>query len=495
MILALDTPPIDWFALAPTLALLTAGALNLILAVLWPRSWKRPTTAIVCALGFAGAIVAAALLFSHSADGHGVIADVIQRDRLGALTAIIIAGAGLLAIGTSYSEPMADDHIAEYYALLAWAGAGMVFLASASTLLTLFLGLEWFSISLYILCAIDRDLAGSLEAGLKYLIIGGFGSAMLLFGSALVYGATGRLEFGEIANVVQAQDLSGDALLVAGLALLIGGLGFKASAAPFHMWTPDVYEGAPTPVTAFMSAATKTVALVVTLRILVTAFPQEARLWTVTIAVIACASLAVGNLAALVQKGLKRMLAYSSISHAGFMLIAVASDNALGGRALLYYLIPYSAMSVGAFAVVAARERELNRPVTLDNLAGFGWERPLLGISMMTFMLGFAGFPLTGGFVGKFYVFAAAYEHGWIWLVIVGVAATAVSLYYYLGVIRAMYMRPAEELQLAPVGGSPPRELVLQSTVTAALVVTVGSFFAVQPLIHVAKEAAASLPF
>jgi NADH-quinone oxidoreductase subunit N len=495
MILALDTPPIDWFALAPTLALLTAGALNLILAVLWPRSWKRPTTAIVCALGFAGAIVAAALLFSHSADGHGVIADVIQRDRLGALTAIIIAGAGLLAIGTSYSEPMADDHIAEYYALLAWAGAGMVFLASASTLLTLFLGLEWFSISLYILCAIDRDLAGSLEAGLKYLIIGGFGSAMLLFGSALVYGATGRLEFGEIANVVQAQDLSGDALLVAGLALLIGGLGFKASAAPFHMWTPDVYEGAPTPVTAFMSAATKTVALVVTLRILVTAFPQEARLWTVTIAVIACASLAVGNLAALVQKGLKRMLAYSSISHAGFMLIAVASDNALGGRALLYYLIPYSAMSVGAFAVVAARERELNRPVTLDNLAGFGWERPLLGISMMTFMLGFAGFPLTGGFVGKFYVFAAAYEHGWIWLVIVGLAATAVSLYYYLGVIRAMYMRPAEELQLAPVGGSPPRELVLQSTVTAALVVTVGSFFAVQPLIHVAKEAAASLPF
>jgi NADH-quinone oxidoreductase subunit N len=495
MILALDTPPIDWFALAPTLALLTAGALNLILAVLWPRSWKRPTTAVVCALGFAGAIVAAALLFSHSADGHGVLADVIQRDRLGALTAIIIAGAGLLAIGTSYSEPMADDHIAEYYALLAWAGAGMVFLASASTLLTLFLGLEWFSISLYILCAIDRDLAGSLEAGLKYLIIGGFGSAMLLFGSALVYGATGRLEFGEIANVVQAQDLSGDALLVAGLALLIGGLGFKASAAPFHMWTPDVYEGAPTPVTAFMSAATKTVALVVTLRILVTAFPQEARLWTVTIAVIACASLAVGNLAALVQKGVKRMLAYSSISHAGFMLIAVASDNALGGRALLYYLIPYSAMSVGAFAVVAARERELNRPVTLDNLAGFGWERPLLGISMMTFMLGFAGFPLTGGFVGKFYVFAAAYEHGWIWLVIVGLAATAVSLYYYLGVIRAMYMRPAEELQLAPVGGSPPRELVLQSTVTAALVVTVGSFFAVQPLIHVAKEAAASLPF
>ena len=494
MILALDTPHIDWLALSAPLALLGAGGVNLLAAVLVPRRARRIFAALVCALGFAGAIVAAAILFAHSAEGHGVIADAIQRDRLAALTAIVVAGSGILAIGTSYSEPMADDHVAEYYALLAWAGSGMIFLASASTLLTLFLGLEWFSISLYILCAIDRDLVGSLEAGLKYLIIGGFGSAMLLFGSALVYGATGTLEFHEIARVVQAQGLSDDALLVAGLALVIGGLGFKASAAPFHMWTPDVYEGAPTPVTAFMAAATKTVALVLTLRVLVTAFPQEARLWTITVAAIACASLAVGNLAALVQKGLKRMLAYSSVSHAGFMLIAVAANNGLGGRALLYYLIPYSAMSIGAFAVVAARERELNRPVTLDNLAGFGWERPLLGISMMVFMLGFAGLPLTGGFVGKFYIFAAAYRHGWTWLVIVGVAATAVSLYYYLGVIRAMYMRPTEELQLAPVGGSPPRELVLQTSVAAALVVTVGSFFIVQPLIDVAKHAAGSLP-
>jgi NADH-quinone oxidoreductase subunit N len=245
-----------------------------------------------------------------------------------------------------------------------------------------------------------------------------------------------------------------------------------------------------------MSAATKTVAVVLTLRVLVTAFPQEARLWTVAVAAIACASLAVGNLAALVQTNVKRMLAYSSISHAGFMLIAVAANNALGGRALLYYLIPYSAMSVGSFAVVAARERELNRPVTIDNLAGLGWERPLLGISMTAFMLGFAGLPLTGGFVGKFYIFAAAYKHGWTWLVIVGVTATAVSLYYYLGVIRAMYMRPAEELQLAPVaGGSPPRELTLQTAVAGALAVTVSSFFAVQPLIDGAKHAASALPF
>src|SRR5205085_8126975 len=180
---------------------------------------------------------------------------------------------------------------------------------------------------------------------------------------------------------------------------------------------------------------------------------------------------------------------------AGFMLIGVSADSALGSRARLYDLVPYAAMSLGAFAVVAARERELGVPVTYENMAGFGWERPLLGISMWAFLLGFAGFPLTGGFVGKFYVFAAAYRHGWTWLVIVGVVATLVSLYYYLGVVRAMFMRRTEDLQLAPVGGAPPREAVLQGAVVACLLVTVASFFAVQPLIDLAKHAANALPF
>jgi NADH-quinone oxidoreductase subunit N len=189
------------------------------------------------------------------------------------------------------------------------------------------------------------------------------------------------------------------------------------------------------------------------------------------------------------------MLAYSSISHAGFMLIPLATNSSLGARALLFYLVPSSAMSLGAFAVVAARERELGVPVTFENMAGFGWERPLLGISMWAFMLGFAGFPLTGGFVGKFYAFAAAYDHGWTWLVIVGVLATLVSLYYYLGLVRAMYMRRTEDLQLAPIGGSPPRDALLQGAVLACLVVTVGSFFAVQPVIDLAKHATSSLPF
>jgi NADH-quinone oxidoreductase subunit N len=484
-------PHIDWFALAPVNSLLLASALALMSAVLVPRSWRRSVAATLCALGYAAALGLAIALYVRSAQGHGVVVDAFRRDRLAELAGLIVAGSGVLAVAISYRERWREEHVGEYYALLAAAGAGMVFFVAANNLMTLFLGLEWFSLCLYVLCAIDRDRLAGLEAALKYLVIGGFGSAVLLFGMALVYGATGQLDFAGIA----AAGREHDTLLLLGLAMIIAGLGFKASAAPFHMWTPDVYEGASTPVTAFMAAATKTVALVVTLRILVTAFPENADVWTIAVAVIAVCSLAVGNLAALVQKGVKRMLAYSSISHAGFMLIAVAANSALGARALLYYLIPYAAMSLGSFAVVAARERELGVPVTLENMAGFGWERPLLGISMWAFMLGFAGFPLTGGFVGKFYAFAAAYRAGWTWLVIVGVVATLVSLYYYLGIVRAMFMRRPEELQLAPIGGSPPREALLQTAVFACLVVTVGSFFAVQPLIDLARNAASSLAF
>jgi NADH-quinone oxidoreductase subunit N len=392
----------------------------------------------------------------------------------------------------SARERWREEHVAEYYALLTAAGAGMVFFVQASNLMTLFLGLEWFSIALYVLCAIDIDLIGSLEAGLKYLIVGAVGSATLLFGSALVYGETGQLSFDKIA--VAGGGHAHDAMLVVGLAMVIAGLAFKSSAAPFHMWTPDAYQGAPTPVTAFMSSATKIAALVVTYRVLATAFPHDQNLWRYAIAVIACISLAWGNVAALVQRNVKRILAYSSVSHAGFMLIAVAAASQLGARALQYYLIPYAAMSLGAFAIVAVRERELGVPVTLENLAGFGWERPFFGVAMWVFMLGFLGFPLTGGFIGKFYVFAAAYDHGMWWLIVAGVIATMISAYYYLGVVRAMYFRDAAELQLAPAGGSPPRELLLGVGVTVCLAVTVGSFFAVQPLIDIARSAAHVLP-
>jgi NADH-quinone oxidoreductase subunit N len=488
---AIQTPHVDWLALSPELSLLAAAAICLLIAVLAPAWSRRGAAAFLALAGFVTAGIFAGVVFDRSLTATLEVGNAISRDRLGAFGAFIVCGSGILAVFTSYAHRMRREYVAEYYALLATAGAGMCFLLQAHNLMTLFLGLEWFSISLYVICALDMELETSLESGLKYLIIGSFGSAALLFGSALVYGATGQIEFSAIAAHADPHD----ALLVAGLAMMLVGLGYKASAAPFHQWTPDVYQGAPTPVTAFMSAATKATAMIVMLRVLRTAFPQEAHLWTIVVAVMACASLAVGNLAALVQRNVKRMLAYSSIAQAGFMLIPIAANNELGARALLYFLIPYCAMAVGSFAVVAARERELQAPVTLDSLSGMGWERPFLGVSMWVFMLGFAGFPLTGGFIAKFYALSAAYDRGWIWLMIVGVAATLVSLYYYLGVVRAMYFRTPAELQLLPAGGSPPREVALQIGVALALVVTIGSFFAVEPLIEIARKAAETLVF
>jgi NADH-quinone oxidoreductase subunit N len=487
----INKPHVDWFALSPSLAMIAASGLLLLVAVFVPKSVRKQVSATTAGAGFLAAFVFAIVLADKSPHATTAVVDSIFRDRWAAVAQVLIAGCGVVAVLISFGERWRAEHVAEYYALLAAAGAGMAFFVQASNLMTLFLGLEWFSISLYILCAIDIDLVGSLEAGLKYLIIGAVGSATLLFGSALVYGATGQLSFDKIA----AAGHSHDSMLVLGLAMIVAGLAFKTSAAPFHMWTPDAYTGAPTPVTAFMASATKVAALVVTYRLLLTAFPTNERLWTWAIAGIAIASLAIGNVAALVQRNVKRLLAYSSVSHAGFMLIPIAAANALGGRALLYYLIPYCAMSLGAFAVIAARERELGAPVTLDNLAGFGWERPFLGTAMAVFMFGFLGFPLTGGFIGKFYAFAAAYRHGWWWLIVAGVIGTIVSAAYYLAVVRSMFLRDRVELQLVPAGGSPPRDLALGTGVAICLAVTVGSFFAVQPLIDVAHSAASALPF
>jgi NADH-quinone oxidoreductase subunit N len=485
------TPKVDWFALSPALALLAASAICLLGAVLVPVLARKAFSAVVTGAGFVTAGVLAAVLFDRSPEQELLIAESMTRDRLAALAQIILAVAGLLAVLVSWGDRR-RDHVGEYYALLAAAGGGMLFFVSAENLMTLFLGLEWFSIALYILTALDTHRKASLEAGLKYLIVGSFGSAILLFGSALTYGATGELGF----NAIRLAPGADDPLFAVGLALILAGLAFKASVAPFHMWTPDVYQGAPTAVTAFMSAATKAAALVVTLRILVTAFPEQAEIWSVAVAVLAVASLVIGNLAALVQRDVKRMLAYSSVSQAGFMLIAIAANTPLGGRALLFYLIPYGAASLGAFAVVAARERELARPVTLTTLEGYGWERPFYGVAMWVFMLGFAGFPLTGGMIGKFYVFSAAYEAGWWWLVVIGVVATAVSIYYYLAVVRAMFMRPASaRADLVVAGGSPPHDPLLSAAIGAAVAVTVGTFFFVEPLVELAKDAAASLPF
>jgi NADH-quinone oxidoreductase subunit N len=485
----IDTPTVDWLALSPTIALLLAAGVALLSALL--PAWMRKAVSAAAALaGFVVAAGCAGAVFDDSSTPEVLLDGSLVRDQLAAMAQVLLAVTGAAVVLASWGERRRENH-AEYYALLATAGAGMVFFVGADNLMTLFLGLEWFSLCLYILVAFDTERETSLEAGLKYIIVGGFGSAVLLFGSALVYGTTSELSFPAIA----AAEPSSDAFLFAGLAMILAGLAFKVSAAPFHMWTPDVYQGSPTSVTAFMSAATKTAALVVTLRVLVTAFPEQSDVWTIAIAVIAAISLVWGNLGALAQRDLKRILAYSSISHAGFMLMAVSANSELGGRSLLYYLVPYSAMSVGAFAVVAARERELQAPVTLESLAGFGWERPYHGVALWTFMLGMAGFPLTGGLFAKLFVFSAAYDAGEWWLVLIGVAATAISLGYYLNVVRWLYMRSGAELRLAPVGGSPPRDSALSVAIGAAVAVTVGSFFVVQPILDVASDAASSLPF
>jgi NADH-quinone oxidoreductase subunit N len=487
----INTPSIDWLALSPVLAPLAGAGLALLLSVFLPSGPRRAVAAFFGALGLLVGLILAAYVYWKSPDARGIVADAARRDRLAALAQMMIAGAGILTVGIAYRDQPRQEHVGEYFALLATAAAGMMFMVSASNLMTLFLGLEWFSISLYVLCAIDIELETSLESGLKYLIVGSFGSAILLFGFALVYGATGALELGAIGEAGRA--LEHDSMLLVGLAMVLTGLGFKASAAPFHQWTPDVYQGSPTPVTAFMSAATKVTALVVMLRVLNTAFPAQEDFWSAAVAGIAVASLAIGNFAALVQRNVKRMLAYSSVSHAGFMLIPIAAANELGGQALLYYLIPYGAASLGAFAIVAARERELRQPVTLDNLSGMGWERPFLGFALALFAFAFIGLPPGGLFMGKLFAFSAAVDADMTWLVIVGVIATAVSVYYYLAIVRSLYMRT--ELRLVPAGGAPPRELLLTASVVVTLAIVVGSFVFVQPLLDLAGNAADSIGF
>jgi NADH-quinone oxidoreductase subunit N len=491
LVAAIDTPTIDWAALSPYLVLLGGTSVCMLAAVLVRPGARNGVAAAVSVLTLLGAGAAAIVLYTQDENARAIIGDALVRDRLADLTHVILVGAGLLTVFAWFRESDSSDRRADSYALILSAVAGMAFFVASNNLITLFLGLEWFSISLYILCAVTIERSSALESGLKYLIIGSFSSAVLLFGSALVFGATGEVGF---VNIAQAGGDASEFLLVTGLAMLLVGLGFKASAAPFHQWTPDVYEGAPTPVTGFMASATKVAALVLTLRFLTTAFPEQAELWTIALGVLATASLVVGNLGALVQRNVKRILAYSSISQAGFLLMPIAAGNEAGGSALVYYLIPYVALSAGAFAVVAARERELGQPVTLDNLTGFGWERPLHGAAMAICMLGFIGLPPVGLFLGKFLAFASLFDRGWVWLMIIGAVFTAVSIPYYLGVVGAMYRRRTE-LSLAPSGGSPPRDRALDLAIAGSVVVGTGSFFGVDSLLDVIDRAVAILPF
>jgi NADH-quinone oxidoreductase subunit N len=330
----------------------------------------------------------------------------------------------------------------------------MIVLVAAQNLVTVFLGLELLSIPLYVLCATDLRRASSLESGLKYLVIGSLGSATLLYGLAFLYGATGATDFSAIAAALRdGGDLVSDPLLLTGIGLTIVGLAFKASVAPFHQWTPDVYEGAPTAVTAFMAVATKAAAFGVMLRLFDVALLGASADWAPPLAALAAVTIVVGNVGALGQSSLKRLLAYSSVAQAGYMLAGVVVASRLGLQAAVFYLAVYLVMNLAAFAVIVARERETPYGDDIASLNGLGSSRPLLAWPMTIAMLALAGFPATAGFIGKFYLIDAAVSNGYTWLAVFIVVGSMISLAYYLRVIAAIWMTPDERTAPAPLPG------------------------------------------
>ncbi|HWC26226.1 MAG TPA: NADH-quinone oxidoreductase subunit N, partial [Solirubrobacteraceae bacterium] len=338
----------------------------------------------------------------------------------------------------------------EYHALLLTSIAGMIVLVGAQLLVPVFVGLELLSIPLYVLCATEMRRASSLESGLKYLVVGSVGSAILLYGLAFLYGATGSTDFAQIATALGGEgDLVSDPLLLTGIALSIVGLAFKSSVAPFHQWTPDVYEGAPTPITAFVATAMKAAAFGVILRLFDGARIDAAVDWAPPLAVLAAVTIVVGNAGALGQSSLKRLLAYSSVAQAGYILAGVVVANRLGLQATVFYIAVYLVMNLAAFAVVVARERETPLGDDISSLNGIGATRPLLAWPMTIAMLALAGIPATAGFIGKFYLIDASVEGGYTWLAVFIVVGSMISLAYYLKVIAAIWMTPSEAVAAA----------------------------------------------
>jgi NADH-quinone oxidoreductase subunit N len=350
------------------------------------------------------------------------------------LFTVVLAGPYLRAIG---------HHFGEVYGLILFATAGMIALGTANSLVMLFVGLETMSVCLYILTGLVRGDVGSVESALKYFLLGAFSTGFFLYGIALLYGATGTMYLPELAAGLARTDAQ--AMFWSGAALLFIGFFFKVSAAPFHMWTPDVYQGAPTPLTGYMATASKASAFAALILVLASAMPSMQ--WRLGVAVVALVTMVLGNVLALAQGNVKRMLAYSSIAHAGYVLTGIAAGTPEGYAGALFYLLVYAIMNVGAFGVMAYLEWDgkEGREQTLDSLAGVALRRPLLGVVMAFFMLSLLGFPPLAGFFGKFFVFAPAVRAGLTWLVVVGVLASAVSAGYYLRVLYVMWMRPAEE--------------------------------------------------
>jgi NADH-quinone oxidoreductase subunit N len=371
--------------------------------------------------------------------GGSVVADDFAR-FFGAL--LLSTGIAVVLLSRRYAQTTGIAR-GEYYALVLFALSGMLGLVSAVDLIALFVALEVASVSLYALAGIRRDQPQGQEAALKYFVTGAFSSALLLYGIALLYGVTGTTSLARLGGILSG--LPGDsptALLATGLLLV--GFGFKVASVPFHMWAPDTYEGAPTSVTVLMAAALKTAAFGALLRVFLVGLEPLASQWQAAVAILAVLTMTLGNLAALAQASLKRMLAYSSIAHAGYVLMALVAAPKVAAEAAAFYLIGYSAVSVGAFGALAALARADREPVRLGDVAGLAERRPALAAALAVYMVSLTGIPVSAGFVGKFLLFRAAVTGGWAVLAVVGVLMSVVSAYYYLRVVVAMYMRPPE---------------------------------------------------
>ncbi|MCB0164736.1 MAG: NADH-quinone oxidoreductase subunit N, partial [Anaerolineae bacterium] len=392
-------------------------------------------------------------------DGYSLILNLI----------FIIAAALSILISLSYLSDRELQH-GEYYALLLFATVGMMLMGAATDLIIVFMGLEIMSIALYILAAFNRQQLGSGEAGMKYFVLGAFASAFFLYGVALVYGATGSTNLQEIGSWFSADRGNlGDPIALVGLSLLLVGFSFKIAAVPFQWWTPDVYHGAPTSVTAFMSVGAKAAGFASLMRVLMVSFGDAFTVdWQLAVAVLAVITMTGGNIAALAQKDVKRMLAYSSIAHAGYILVGVVPGTMNGVQGVLFYLLSYTFMNIGAFAVITVLERRSQVGSSIQDYAGLASRSPLLALAMLLFMVSLTGIPPFIGFWGKLYVFRAAVEANMSWLAVVGMINSAISAFYYLGIVVQMYMRPvatAEDGDVAPA-------LKLSAPVVVTLVVT-----------------------
>ncbi|MDE0425882.1 MAG: NADH-quinone oxidoreductase subunit N [Candidatus Poribacteria bacterium] len=356
-----------------------------------------------------------------------------------------------------------------YYLLILLATLGMMLMAAGNELIIIFLGLELMSLSLYILAGYFRESPASSEAGMKYLLLGAFASAFFLYGIALIYGGAGTTSVPAIAEAIAAPNKS--PLLLAGMFLLIVGFGFKVAIVPFHQWAPDVYEGAPTTIAAFISAGPKAAGFAAFLRIFMEALPNLQVEWSGVIILLAMLTMTVGNVIAIAQTNIKRMLAYSSIAHAGYILIGLAAANSEGISSAMLYLLVYCVMNIGAFGAVILAKTADGESLMISDYAGLGLRKPLLAMFMTVMLLSLAGFPPTAGFVGKFYIFKSAVGAGHIWLVIIGAVNTAISAFYYLRVVVTMYMRePEEELEFSPYSST----LVIGLVIAAIGVLLIG---------------------